>query len=355
MPDYYGTSPLGSALSAISQQLMLREQMKRQAQLDQIAQEQQQQTASRQTQELALRQAQEARIAEMQRRAMEQDEQQARAAQSQQANASGMRQMIADAAGMGPLTPDRARDISLMGYREGVPVPGIVDQAMAPPKPRATTALGRGAVLVDETTGEQIASGLPPEADEGNWSSAGGGVLYNTKTGQTRRLPGGGGAEDGGTQAAGEQYATERRTRIRDAVTELLPQVAGNVGAKSYLAGVRGTPQRDFKAALDYLKSNIGFSELTEMRQASKTGGALGQVSNIELQLLTSALGSLDIGQGEAAFNKQLQNIVSSLDRWETAKAQYGGAGSGSSGGPGPATGVQRWGRDANGRPVRMP
>lgn len=51
------------------------------------------------------------------------------------------------------------------------------------------------------------------------------------------------------------------------------------------------------------------------MREASKTGGALGQVSDREGQLLQSSLGALNQGQSPEAFKTQLKKIMESLDR----------------------------------------
>ena len=55
------------------------------------------------------------------------------------------------------------------------------------------------------------------------------------------------------------------------------------------------------------------------MRAASKTGGALGQVSDREGQLLQSSLGALDIGQSPTQFKSQLQKIRDSIIRWSQA------------------------------------
>jgi hypothetical protein len=117
-------------------------------------------------------------------------------------------------------------------------------------------------------------------------------------------------------------------------------------GAGSLLSYLPATDARDFDADLQNLKANIAFGELTEMRNASKTGGALGQVSNIELQLLESALAGLDPGQSPANFKKNLEQIETSLGRWETAKGgapTTNGAGGGGS----------RVYYDADGNPVQ--
>jgi len=122
----------------------------------------------------------------------------------------------------------------------------------------------------------------------------------------------------------GAAYATERAVRTSQSIEELLPQVSWKTVGPMAAAALPGTPAADFAAALDTLKANIGFNELTEMRQASKTGGALGQVSNIELTLLTSTLGALNTRQSPAAFKKQLEKIKASLQRWSIEKQKAG-------------------------------
>jgi hypothetical protein len=118
------------------------------------------------------------------------------------------------------------------------------------------------------------------------------------------------------------QYANERTQRIRNDVATLKKKVSGwTAGAGSALGVIPGTPARDFTAELNTLKSNIAFGELAEMRAASKTGGALGAISEKELTLLESALGALDQGQSPGNLSAQLDKIVGSLERWENAKS----------------------------------
>jgi len=66
----------------------------------------------------------------------------------------------------------------------------------------------------------------------------------------------------------------------------------------------------NFDAKLDTLKSQIAFSVLQAMRDASKTGGALGQVSERELDLLQNNLATLDQAQGEGQFRESLRKIM---------------------------------------------
>jgi len=68
---------------------------------------------------------------------------------------------------------------------------------------------------------------------------------------------------------------------------------------------------------VDTLKANLSFDRLQKMRDESKTGGALGQVSNIELRLLGSALASLDPASKD--FAQQLKKVEDSYERFKSA------------------------------------
>lgn len=58
------------------------------------------------------------------------------------------------------------------------------------------------------------------------------------------------------------------------------------------------------------IKAKVGFGALQDMRNASPTGGALGQVSNAENELLQAALGSLDtVGQDTELLRSTLNQI----------------------------------------------
>lgn len=125
----------------------------------------------------------------------------------------------------------------------------------------------------------------------------------------------------------GSNYQVQTNQRVLQSVDELLPKVNSNVvGFWGKLkANVPGTEAYNFKAELDTLKSNITFGALTAMREASKTGGALGQVSDTENKLLGATLGALDIGQTPENFKKQLQKIKDSINRFNNAVLSNGG------------------------------
>lgn len=137
-----------------------------------------------------------------------------------------------------------------------------------------------------------------------------------------------GARQQGGTPGT-SPYATERAQRTIQSVDAIMGKVNGRTtGYGSLLSGLPESDARDFKAELDTLKANIAFNELTAMREASKTGGALGQVSERELQLLESALGALDAGQSQEALKANLTKIKTSVQRWQDAqKTQDSGGG----------------------------
>lgn len=121
-------------------------------------------------------------------------------------------------------------------------------------------------------------------------------------------------------QLASSEYLEERTRRAIQAVDALLPQVSGwTVGWGAALAFAPESLARDFRTELDFLKAGIAFNELTAMRNASRTGGALGQVSNIELNLLESSLGGLDPYQSPENMTEQLNQVKASLQRWQDA------------------------------------
>lgn len=80
----------------------------------------------------------------------------------------------------------------------------------------------------------------------------------------------------------------------------------------NYLKDWAGTPAADVSALLNTVRANIGFKELNDMRQSSPTGGALGQVTERELQFLQSVLGNVE--QSQSA-----DQLLYNLDRLDKA------------------------------------
>ena len=91
----------------------------------------------------------------------------------------------------------------------------------------------------------------------------------------------------------------------------------GTTGFGSYLSVVPGTPAKELATVIGTIKARLGFDQLQQMRNASPTGGALGQVSNRELASLESALASLDQGLSADALRQNLKQIKESYSRWQ--------------------------------------
>lgn len=83
----------------------------------------------------------------------------------------------------------------------------------------------------------------------------------------------------------------------------------GGLGVPGF-ATVSGSEAFNLNQKLDSIKAIIGFNRLQEMRELSKTGGALGQVAVRELEFLQAVEGSLKIGQQPEQLKKNLQHVL---------------------------------------------
>jgi len=95
--------------------------------------------------------------------------------------------------------------------------------------------------------------------------------------------------------------------RAMDLVKKSEMPTTGFWGAAS--ANIPGTPAHDLQQTITSIEANIGFDRLQQMRDASKTGGALGQVSERELALLTGSMRSLKQSQSEEQFVSNLEYV----------------------------------------------
>ena len=86
-----------------------------------------------------------------------------------------------------------------------------------------------------------------------------------------------------------------------------LGRITGLAGMAPNVPGFAGA---DTAAKLQTLKAQVGFNVLQEMRNASKTGGALGQVTEKELGFLQNALAAIDTSQSEDQMKESLQKII---------------------------------------------
>lgn len=119
--------------------------------------------------------------------------------------------------------------------------------------------------------------------------------------------------------------ATEKNANVINTLEGIKPKIgistAGFIGTP--LSKIPGTSAKDVKANLNTVLANLSFSELQDMRDSSPTGGALGQVTPVELELLSAAKANLQIDQSPEQLldniNKLEQQIKSSQARINAA------------------------------------
>jgi len=80
-------------------------------------------------------------------------------------------------------------------------------------------------------------------------------------------------------------------------------------GLGSILKMIPGTDAKDLEIVIDTIQANIGFEELNSMREESKTGGALGQVTVREIKLLQSVIAGMSQAQSPGALRKNLLEV----------------------------------------------
>jgi hypothetical protein len=89
-----------------------------------------------------------------------------------------------------------------------------------------------------------------------------------------------------------------------------LPNITGGIEGRLPSVGKKGTAAQ---ALLDKIVAKGQFRSLQEMRNASPTGGALGNVSDAEGKALRDSFGALNQTQGVDDFRAQLDKVISDL------------------------------------------
>jgi len=116
------------------------------------------------------------------------------------------------------------------------------------------------------------------------------------------------------------QAAEEAKAQnVLGIINNVLPKISGinTAGlAGKALSFVAGSDAYDVARNIETIKANIGFKELADMRQASPTGGALGQVAVQELNFLQAAISNLDIGQSPDQLRRNLNTVKKHYTRW---------------------------------------
>lgn len=124
-----------------------------------------------------------------------------------------------------------------------------------------------------------------------------------------------------------EDYVQERTDRSINSIDRIMPLINEKTVGSLLAMGrsfIPGHPAYLVRVELNTLKNQLGLKELTEMRQASRTGGALGNVSNYENQILQNAMAALDPGLKPEELREQLRRVRESLTRWEAEKKKHG-------------------------------
>lgn len=121
------------------------------------------------------------------------------------------------------------------------------------------------------------------------------------------------GDEQAATEEAQETKNVRRRLNygnILDAIQKSRNIAArGGVGWSSLLSSLPETDARELEAALAPILGNLSFERLQQMRDESETGGALGSITERELDLLGSTVASLDTGVSLSEFLDNLNRV----------------------------------------------
>lgn len=83
--------------------------------------------------------------------------------------------------------------------------------------------------------------------------------------------------------------------------------VTGFTGAR--MSSIEGTDAFALAKTLDTIKANLGFEELKAMKRSSPTGGALGQVTEREIEFLQNTVASLDVGLEDKVLKANLLEV----------------------------------------------
>jgi hypothetical protein len=119
---------------------------------------------------------------------------------------------------------------------------------------------------------------------------------------------------------AAAESAVGAADRIIGKVDEAIPLVSNfTTGFGSVTTYIPGTPGANLRSTIETIKANLGFDRLQQMRDASPTGGALGQVAVKELDALQASVSSLDLNQSSERIRNNLEQIKTHYSRWREA------------------------------------
>lgn len=158
--------------------------------------------------------------------------------------------------------------------------------------------------------------GAPPKPEKPNepkttWTQGvvNGKPVQISSEGKIEALPG----KDDPQRTPDQIEAAKRQLRtVLDKIDEVAIDSADNSGwfetglSGSITRNIPGTAAYDLAGNVKTIDANAAFDKLQQMRENSPTGGALGQVTEKELDLLKSSIANLDTGQGQEQFFSNL-------------------------------------------------
>ena len=109
------------------------------------------------------------------------------------------------------------------------------------------------------------------------------------------------------TRDIDKQIETAKQLRDHPGLASITGGIEGRVGS------IRGTSTAA-QSLYDNLLAKGTLTSLTQLRAASETGGALGNVSNQDTNLLRNSVGALDQSQPQETLQARLDDYISDLE-----------------------------------------
>ncbi len=210
-----------------------------------------------------------------------------------------------------------------------------------PPAPATVTADPNRQQLVQDANGNWVS--VNPNTNLGAPVTLPGGAPV---TGQTRRN------EDDPAVAAAAAARAAAPARLEGAqnLVRLIDDATANTnyftaGLGSVTAVIPGTPAADLAGTMESIKSNLAFDRLQQMRDESRTGGALGQIVLRELDMLASVWASTQQSQSPEQLRENLGVLKTRAEALAAAyEAMVAGGGASAGGGSAPQRIWDRYG-----------
>lgn len=221
-------------------------------------------------------------------------------------------------------------DGSLLIYshdKQGNFIPINMPQGVSPTMPTRAVDMGTSVGIVPQRApfGSQLpqqaqttsggASPVPPSAQPGS-IGPGGYVLQKDIQGAATQKEIGKEFGDRAANLGKAQSAVDTGVNALDRLSYTANRIKNDpalgriTGIPGMFPNIPGGGAANVQAQLETLKSQAAFTVLQAMREASKTGGAVGQVSNFEEQMLMNNLASVEKAQSKEEFQKAMQRIV---------------------------------------------